>query len=54
MENEVRYQVYDAPRIFKTRFEQMEWYAKQRGWKPLTEEEKAELDDIVRAVTNLD
>jgi hypothetical protein len=41
-------------RKFKTRSEQIEWYAKQRGWEPLTEEDKAALDDAVRMITNLD
>ena len=39
---------------FKNRFEQIEWYAQQRGWEPLTEEDKAALDDAVRMITNLD
>ena len=39
---------------FKNRFEQMEWYAKQRGWEPLTEEDIEALDDAVRMITNLD
>ena len=39
---------------FKTRKEQSEYYARQRGWKPLTEEEKAILDDAVRMITHLD
>ena len=41
-------------RKFKTRTEEMEWWAKQRGWEPLTEEDKAALDDAVRLITNLD
>ena len=41
-------------RQFKDRFEQIEWYAKQRGWEPLTEEDKEALDDAVRMITNLD
>ena len=28
--------------------------ATQRGWRPLTEEDKAALDDAVRMVTHLD
>lgn len=54
MENEVRYQAPDAPRVFKTRSEKMAWIAQQKGWGPLTEEDKKELDEAVRMVTNLD
>ena len=39
---------------FKNRREQADYYAKLRGWGPLTEEEKVLLDDAVRLVTNLD
>ncbi len=39
---------------FKNRREQADYYAQLRGWKPLTEEEKAELDDAIRMITNLD
>ena len=39
---------------FKNRREQADWVAKQRGWGPLTEEEKIILDDAVRMITNLD
>ena len=39
---------------FKNRREQMEYYAKLRGWGPLTEEDKIALDDAVRLITNLD
>ena len=39
---------------FKNRTERLEWLDAQRGWGPLTEEEKAILDDAVRMVTNLD
>jgi hypothetical protein len=42
------------PRRFKNRSEQIDWYAEQRGWGPLTEEDKAALDDAVRMITNLD
>ncbi|MBQ3658094.1 MAG: hypothetical protein II956_14830 [Bacteroidales bacterium] len=38
---------------FKTRREQVDYYAQLRGWKPLTEKEKAELDDAIRLITNL-
>lgn len=41
-------------RQFKNRSEQIEWYAQQRGWEPLTEEDKVALDDAVRMITNLD
>jgi hypothetical protein len=41
-------------RKFKNRTERLEWLDAQRGWGPLTEEEKAILDDAVRLVTNLD
>ena len=41
-------------RKFKNRSERMKWVAEQRGWGPLTEEDKIALDDIVRMVTNLD
>ena len=41
-------------RRFKTRGEQSEYYAQLRGWGPLTEEDKAALDDAVRMVTHLD
>lgn len=39
---------------FKTRGEQSDYYAKLRGWEPLTDEDKAALDDAVRLVTHLD
>ena len=39
---------------FKNRREQADYYAKLRGWGPLTEEDKIALDDAVRMVTNLD
>ena len=38
----------------KNRREQADYYAKLRGWGPLTEEDKTALDDAVRMVTNLD
>ena len=38
---------------FKSRLEEITWKDSQKGWKNLTEEEKAELDDAVRMVTNL-
>jgi hypothetical protein len=41
-------------RKFKNRREQVDYYAQLRGWKPLTDEEKAELDDAIRMVTNLE
>lgn len=40
-------------RKFKNRLEEVEWIAQQNGWEPLTEEERAELDDLVRSFTNL-
>lgn len=39
---------------FKNRTERLDYYAKLRGWEPLTEEDKIALDDAVRMVTNLD
>lgn len=41
-------------RRFKNRSEQTAWVAKQKGWGPLTEEDKAALDDAVRMITNLE
>ncbi len=41
-------------RQFKTRSEHIAWVAQQKGWQPLTEEDKAALDDAVRMITNLD
>ena len=41
-------------RKFKNRTERLEWLDAQRGWGPLTDEERAILDDAVRMVTNLD
>lgn len=38
---------------FKNRLEEVEWLEAQKGWEPLTEEDKAALDDAVRMVTNL-
>jgi len=38
---------------FRNRREQANWYAKLRGWGPLTEEDRKALDDAVRMVTNL-
>ena len=40
-------------RKFKNRREQADYYAQLRGWKPLTEEDRAAIDDAVRMVTNL-
>lgn len=39
---------------FKNRREQADYYAKLRGWGPLTDEDRAAIDDAVRLVTNLD
>jgi hypothetical protein len=33
--------------------EEIKWKDAQKGWEPLTEKEKAELDEAVRMVTNL-
>jgi len=41
-------------RKFKNRREQADYYAKLRGWGPLTDEDRAAIDDAVRMVTNLD
>ncbi len=38
---------------FKGRLEEVEWLDSQKGWGPLTEEDKAALDDAVRMVTHL-
>ena len=40
--------------MFRTRTEQADYYARLRGWGPLTEEDKAALDDAVRLITHLD
>ena len=40
-------------RRFKGRLEEVEWLDSQKGWGPLTEEDKAALDDAVRMITNL-
>ena len=41
-------------RRFRDRREQADWYASQMGWGPLTPEEKMDLDDALRMVTNFD
>ena len=41
-------------RRFKNRREAADAYAKKMGWGPLTPEEKKELDEAIRMVTNLD
>ena len=41
-------------RKFKNRREQADYYAQLRGWEPLTEEDRAAIDDAVRMVTNLE
>lgn len=38
---------------FKTRSEKIAWYEQQMGWGPLTDEDRAAIDDAVRTVTNL-
>ena len=43
----------EATRRFKNRLEEVKWIAQQNGWGPLTDEEKKELDELVRMVTNL-
>ena len=40
-------------RRFKNRLEEVQWIAQQNGWEPMTDEEREELDEIVRMVTNL-
>ena len=40
-------------RKFKNRLEELRWKDAQQGWGPLTDEEKAAIDDAVRMVTNL-
>ncbi len=41
-------------RKFKSWLDRAEWVAEQRGWEPLTEEDRMAIDDAVRSVTNLD
>lgn len=41
-------------RKFKSRLELAEWIDMQKGWGPLSEEDKLALDDAVRMVTHLD
>jgi hypothetical protein len=53
-ESETRKEKNMEERKFRNRTERMEWYEKQMGWGPLTEEDKAAIDDAVRMVTNLD
>lgn len=38
---------------FKNRTERAEWFERQLGWEPLSDEDRAALDDAVRMVTNL-
>ena len=38
---------------FKNRLEEAQWIGLQNGWEPLTEDEKVELDDLVKSFTNL-
>ena len=40
-------------RKFKGRLEEVAWLDAQKGWGPLTEEDKEALDDAVRMVTHL-
>ena len=46
-------QEMEIVRNFRTRGEHMAWVAQQKGWGPLSAEDKAALDDAVRMVTNL-
>ena len=39
---------------FKSWLDRAEWVAQQKGWEPLTEEDKEAIDDAVKMVTNLD
>lgn len=41
-------------RRFKGRLEEIAWINKQKGWGPLTEEDRLALDDAVRMITHLD
>ena len=40
-------------KVFKGRLEEVEWLDAQKGWGPLSEEDKKAIDDAVRMVTNL-
>lgn len=40
-------------KVFKGRLEEVEWLDAQKGWGPLSEEDKEAIDDAVRMVTNL-
>ncbi len=42
----------EQKRKFKNRSEAMDYYAKQHGWKPLTEEEERELYECLKTITN--
>ena len=44
----------ETTRKFSGRLEEARWIGEQMGWGPLTEEDKAALDDAVRSITNLD
>ena len=46
-------QIKMEQRKFKNRLEEVRWIDQQKGWRPLTDEEKAELEDLVRTFTNL-
>jgi hypothetical protein len=52
--NKNKVSAMETTRRFATRTEQADYYAKLRGWKPLTKEEEKILDDAVRMVTHLD
>lgn len=38
---------------FKNRLEEVQWIGLQNGWEPLTEDERIELNDLVKSFTNL-
>ena len=44
----------EATMTFSGRLEEARWVGEQMGWGPLTEEDKAALDDAVRSITHLD
>lgn len=41
-------------KTFKNWLERADWVAQQKGWEPLTEEDREAIDDAVRMVTNLE
>ena len=40
-------------RKFNNRLEEAQWIGTQNGWEPLTNDEKVELNDLVKSFTNL-